>query len=304
MKESRTKSDYVRRMDRVFHYIDENLSSPLSLDLVAAKGHFSPFHFHRVFKIITGETLNSYIIRRRLEKAAMLLLHNTELGIEAISSQVGFNSHASFTRAFKSNYGKSPSLFRKSHTGKIGKIRKVDSKIDQEFPKFEKYICSVMDLKNWIAMNASIEIKEVPVMKLAYVTSIGIQNLENSYVTLMKWGRPLGLMNDETKMITVYHDSFKVTSPHRVRMSACMLLDEEMETEGEIGFKELEVGKCIVARFEIGLDEFEKSWTGLFVWMNEQGYEKADRDPFGIYHNDFNKHPENMCIVDLCIPVL
>lgn len=75
------------------------------------------------------------------------------------------------------------------------------------------------------------------------------------------------------------------------------------ETSGEVSISSIEAGKHIVGRFEIGMDEFEKSWTGLYVWMNEQGYKKADRAPFEIYHNNMHEHPEKKSIVDICIPI-
>ena len=110
-------------------------------------------------------------------------------------------------------------------------------------------------------------------------------------------------MNEQTKMVTIYHDSFKVTEANKVRMSACIQLNEPVETEGEIGLTSIEEGKFIVGSFEIGLNEFEKSWTGLFIWMNENGYKKGEGNPFEIYHNNFNEHPQKKAIVDFCIPI-
>lgn len=152
-------------------------------------------------------------------------------------------------------------------------------------------------------MNAKIEIKEMPKMHLAYVSSIGPLNLENAYEKLIRWATPQRLMNDQTKMVTIYHDSFKITEANKVRMSASVLLNKSVDTEGEIGLTTIESGKFIVGSFEIGLNEFEKSWTGLFVRMNENGYKKADRNPFEIYHNNFKEHPERKAIVDFCIPI-
>ncbi len=67
------------------------------------------------------------------------------------------------------------------------------------------------------------------------------------------------------------HDSFKVTEADKVRMSASVLLNQPIETEGEIGRRSVEAGKFIVGSFEVELRKFEKSWTGLFLWMNENG---------------------------------
>lgn len=151
-------------------------------------------------------------------------------------------------------------------------------------------------------MNTEVKIKEMSTMELAYVSSLGVQNLSTAYDKLLKWATPKGL-TEGAKMITIYHDSFKVTDPSKVRMSACIKLNQPEKTEGEVGITSIEEGKFIVGSFEIGLDEFEKSWTGLFIWMNEHGYKKADREPFEIYHNNFNEHPEKKAIVDFCIPI-
>ena len=84
-------------------------------------------------------------------------------------------------------------------------------------------------------MNTKIEIKEVPDLHLASITHIGVEGIENTFERLFKWGRSNGIMNDkETKVARVFHDSFKVTSPDKVRMSISLLLDHKIKSEGEI----------------------------------------------------------------------
>ena len=58
-----------------------------------------------------------------------------------------------------------------------------------------------------------------------------------------------------------------------------------------------------IGRFEIILDDFEKAWTGLYVWMDENDHERAEGESFEIYHNNFNEHPEKKAIVDFHIPI-
>ncbi|MDO6810604.1 AraC family transcriptional regulator [Zobellia galactanivorans] len=296
------QTDYQNRINRVFQYIDENLDSDLSLNTISDVAFFSPYHFHRVFKFITEETLNEYVTRRRIEKSASDLIHK-DIGITELSIKCGFNDNSSFTRAFKKYYGVSPTEFRRQNPNKFSKIRQLKSKNGQEYPDYDKYICIINNLKNWIKMNAKIEIKKMPKMDLAYVSSIGPQNLGNAYQKLMQWTTPKGLMNEQTKMVTIYHDSFKVTEASKVRMSACIRLNEPVETDGEIGLTSIKEGRFIVGSFEIGLNEFEKSWNGLFIWMNEKGYKKGEGNPFEIYHNNFNEHPQKKAIVDFCIPI-
>ncbi|WP_411030440.1 GyrI-like domain-containing protein [Spongiimicrobium sp. 3-5] len=296
------QEDYKSRINRVFQFIDENLDVDLSLNTISEIAFFSPYHFHRIFKFITGETLKVYVNRRKVEKSALDLLHKNITTTE-IAHKYGFSDNSSFSKAFKKFFGISPTEFKKQNPNKYSKIRQLKSKNGQEYPDYEKYICIITNLKKWIKMNANIEIKEMPKIDLAYVSSIGSQNLGTAYQKLMKWAIPQGLMNDKTKMVTIYHDSFKVTEANKVRMSASVLLNKPVETTGEIGLTSIEAGKFIVGSFKIGLNEFEKSWTGLFIWMNENGYKKADRNPFEIYHNNFNEHPERKAIVDFCIPI-
>jgi len=64
----RTKDHYNDRVNRVLDYISEHLDEDLSLSRLSGVGCFSPFHFHRIFQAVTGETLNSHVRRVRLEK--------------------------------------------------------------------------------------------------------------------------------------------------------------------------------------------------------------------------------------------
>ena len=298
-------SDYIKRISNVFEFIDENLDSTLKLETVAKIANYSPFHFHRLFKLITNETLNSYVNRRRIEKAAGILMRKNEVNIQELSLRYGFSSNSSFTRAFKNYYGLSPTDFKNQNPGKYSKIRKVNSKIRQDDPLFEEYICNITNLKNWIDMNAKIEVKETTEWPIAYITCIGVHEIGNTYEKLIRWATPKGLLNDpETKMINVYHDSFKITAPDKVRINACVSIKDDIKADGEVKISKIDGGRHIIGSFEIGLQEFEKSWTGLFMWMNENGYEKADRKPFAVYHNDYRTHPEKKCIVDLYIPVI
>jgi len=152
---------------------------------------------------------------------------------------------------------------------------------------------TINNLKNWIKMNARIEIKEMPKMNLAYVTQIGVNGIDNAFQRIVKWASAKGLLSKtDTNVCRVFHDSFKVTDPDKVRMSIGILAKQELTADGEVGLITLEKGKNIVGHFVIEPLEFEKSWDSLFIWMNDNGYKKADRYPFEIYHNNFNEHPE------------
>ncbi len=293
---------YRNRLIQVLDYIKLNIDQQISLDELARIAHFSPFHFHRIFKFITQETPNAYILRRRIEKAAAEILHSNK-SIQEIGLEVGFNDASSFSRSFKKYYQLSPTAFKKANPFKFSKIRQLKSKIGQEYPKREEYLRNLNHLMNWRTMNAKIEVQKLSKFNFAYHPIVGPQNIRMAIEKVMQWARPQALFHEKSKMITQFHDSFKITEADKVRMSVGMLVEVDAIESEAVKIKTLSPSKCIVGKYEIGLNEFEKAWTGLFAWMNEKGYSKSEIDPFEIYHNDFNEHPEKKCIVDLCIPI-
>ena len=301
--DTNSKEDQIQRMYKVFDFIDTHLDENLSLEVIASVASFSPFYFHRIFRFIIGESLHQYISRRRLEKAALDLLHKNSSATQ-LAYTYGFSDISSFSKAFKKHFLCSPTTFKKQNPHRHHKINQVESKNGQVYPTLENYICRLKNLKNWITMNAKIEVKELPSLNVAYTTCIGAQHLGTTFNRLIEWAGPKGLMNPDAKLMTVYYDSFKVTPADKVRMSACIVLDHPIVIDNDsIGEMIIEGGKYIVGSFVIGVEEFEKSWTGLFLWMNENGYTKADKEPFEMYHNNFNEHPERKAIVDFYIPV-
>lgn len=298
------QEEYINRINKVLSFIDHNLDADLSLQNIAHIAFYSPYHLHRLFKAITNETLNSYIVRKRIERTAMMLIHNKESSIAEIANKYGFKNDSTFSRTFKKIYNQSPTEFRKSNQGNFSKISKVNSNNGKKSFITEEYLCNIINLKHWINMNAKIEITEMPKMNLAYVTQIGVNGIENAFQRILKWATPKELLTkNNTHVCRVFHDSFKVTDADKVRMSIGIITDQEITVDGEVGLTTIEQGKNIVGHFVIEPIEFEKSWDSLFIWMNENGYKKADRYPFEIYRNNMNLHPEKKCIVDLCIPI-
>ena len=293
-------ADYQNRLNSVFQFIDENLDSKLSLTIVSEKACFSPFHFHRIFKLITGETLKEFITRRRIERSILDILHK-KISLSEISHTYGFSDNSAYTKAFKKYYGISPTTFKNQNPHKFSKIKPLIRKIGQNYPDLNEYVRSIETLKNWIKMNSNIKIRQVAEQNYVYITCIGPHELPLAFQRLVGWAVSNGLMTKETKLMTVYQDSLKVTQEEKARFRACFLTEHKAENAFESD--SIQSGKYIVGSFEIILDDFEKAWTGLYVWMDENGYERAEGESFEIYHNNFNEHPEKKAIVDFYIPI-
>ncbi len=111
MKES-TDRDYRGRMLAVLGYIESGMDGDMTLEDIAAVASFSPYHFHRVFRGVVGESISGFIRRLRLERAAGRLLEGDE-PVMVIALRAGYDSNQAFTRAFLASFGEPPSRFRR-----------------------------------------------------------------------------------------------------------------------------------------------------------------------------------------------
>lgn len=103
--------DYLRQVQRGIDYIEEHLDESIELTDVTRVAGVSHWHFQRMFKALTGETLKTYIRSRRLANARLKLL-STDANVLQIALSAGFDSQASFTRAFKKAFGIPPARYR------------------------------------------------------------------------------------------------------------------------------------------------------------------------------------------------
>src|SRR5262245_9601115 len=130
----KNRLEYEKRVNRVIDHVREHLADELTLTALAGVAAFSPFHFHRVFHAITGETLFGFIQRQRIEKAAGALLSGRDRSVLEVALDHGFSSAATFARAFRAHFGMSATQWRdrgtpkERKTGKaIGKRRKASA---------------------------------------------------------------------------------------------------------------------------------------------------------------------------------
>lgn len=298
------RKQYIGRINKALDFIDNNLTEELNLERIAEQANFSPFHFHRIFGSFLGETLNSYIRRRRLEKAGSLLLGNLSTPVNEVAVNCGFSSNAAFSRAFKEHFEMNATEWRNGGYDEYRKIRKLHSKV-RKSNRLEEGYFSIEKLNDLNAMMTKVEVKELPELNVAYVRHTGaFDQIEQAYQKLFAWAGPRGLMTDETKALTVYHDDPKVTEIDKLRQSACIIVDENEKVDGEVGKMKVAAGRYAVAHFEITAEHFSDAWDAVMVgWMPESGYECADALPYELYYNDHTTHPEGKFIFDICVPV-
>jgi AraC family transcriptional regulator len=111
MTETPNNQEYEERINEVDQYIRDNLSQSLNREVLAAVAGFSVPHFHRIFTAQKGENVAAYVRRIRLERAGWKLRMGA-VDITEVALAAGYESHAAFSKAFKQQFGFSPSEFR------------------------------------------------------------------------------------------------------------------------------------------------------------------------------------------------
>jgi AraC family transcriptional regulator len=118
---SSTRIDYRARIDSVLLYLERNLNLNVAPADLARVANLSLFHFHRVFRGLTGESVMECVRRLRLESAAKRLKHSAT-PVTQVAFDSGFESHEGFTRAFKERFKEAPSAWRKKPSERMKSI--------------------------------------------------------------------------------------------------------------------------------------------------------------------------------------
>ncbi|HNR87836.1 MAG TPA: AraC family transcriptional regulator [Spirochaetota bacterium] len=313
------REEYAARINRVMDYIDANIDAELSLDALARVARFSPYHFHRIFRALIGEPLFQFIQRIRLEKAAAQLIANPKKPITRIALDCGFSGSAAFARAFREAFGMSASAWRASGgdlrnpgkpNSKQGKTSRNEGKDSHAFSVYDTPITTTRRKCMNKRVSTNVEVKELPETTVAYVRNVGPfkgnSALFGSLIgKLCAWAGPRGHLGPDTRIMAVYHDNPDITKEQKLRLSVCLPVSPNASVDGEIGMMTIAGGRYAVARFELAENEYEAAWNAVYgEWLPSSGYQPDDRPPFEIYHNDPTTHPQGLCVVDICVPVM
>ncbi len=310
------KSEYIGRINRVIDYVYANLDRQLPLEELAEVACFSPFHFHRVFTLMTGETVGDFIRRVRLERAASSLIGRGHMPVTEIAMSFGYSSPSVFARAFKERFGVSASQWRSGAWRSYSKQGKAESKDGQsegkageaqrEAPPYTWEHKPEVRRIDMSRLKYSVEVRELPELHVAYVRHTGAYNkISGAFGRLMKWAGPRGIFdNPEARLLAVYHDDSNVTEESKLRSSACVIVAKGTKVDGEVSLMTVPGGNFAVGHFEIAHDQFGDAWGALLgEWFPASGYQGDDRMCYELYLNDPATHPERKFIVDICEPV-
>lgn len=236
-----SQPDYLSRIESACRYLEDHLDTDPPLEEVAQSAHFSPFHFHRLFRGLTGETVRGYSRRLRLERAAHHLIHG-ENDILAIALDAGYASHEAFTRAFTKHLGVTPSGFREQRQGlkppaASAQAKPIEARIER--------------------MDAS---------TIACARHVGpYSEVGGAWKTLMKWGWSK-MVFGKARTFGMCFDDPDVTEPARIRYDACMIVPEKSKVKkSNIQLRELPAATYAVTLHEGPYALLGEAYADLFA---------------------------------------
>ena len=292
-----TEQSYKQRMLKVLVHIQGHLDEALFLEDLAAIAHFSPYHFHRVFQGMVGETLMAHVRRLRLERAAGRLKSGDQ-PVTRIAFDAGYETHEAFTRAFRAMFDQPPTTFRAAH--QVPPPPCVPSGIHYDpagglndfTPRQEE-----------TPMEASI--KQIDAIRVAFVRHVGPYNeVGPTWQRLCGWAGPRGLLGPNMKCLGLCHDDPQVTPPDKIRYDACLVVDERVQPEGDVGVQTIPAGDYAVAVHRGPYEKLAESYARLCgEWIPSQSREPRSAPGFEVYHNDPNSTPPEELVTEIHVPL-
>jgi AraC family transcriptional regulator len=304
----KNRSLYISKINATMLYIQENLDKELNLDVIAKYANLSSFHFHRIFKIFTGETPIDFTQRLRIQKASQYLKYNRNLSVSEISLNCGFSSLSLFNQVFKRYYKIPPKKYRENKNGFLTKdsfyYNKKGELIDRKY-KTEQ-LSSNIDLSELLFINTNISIKIISDISVIYCLHVGhfhlIKNAYKKLIELLELSYSQ-LLQEEMELLTLYFDDPTITPINKLRQGACICLDN-IQVPQEVNKITLQGGKYVVGHFYISINEFEKAWNTISFWIVENNYQIRDGYDFELYHQYFGENIKDKIDFDIYIPIL
>jgi AraC family transcriptional regulator len=293
---TQANSEYARRIDRVIDYLRANLHRPVKLGELASVACFSEFHFHRIFGAVSGETLNSFTIRLRLEKAARLLRYSGK-SLTDIALDCGFSSSATFSRAFRSGYDTSPSQFRKS-----GKIKK--SKICKELFDDRDYDLPMSAEEKRAAF--PVKLVDIPERQVAYIRVTNAcegDRVLAALKTMIEWAKSQDIFSQGI-LFGMTVDDPHVTPKHLYRYEVCFASSFPFECMRGMSRLKMPAMRYAVTKVSGDLHKVATAWDYIYRnWLIRSPYEPEHAPALEVFLEKENALDWSHCELELCLPV-
>ena len=278
-----TYNDYVQRINKVVAYINNHLDETLDLKTLANEAALSDFHFHRIFKALKGEAIGGYITRLRLEATARLLRY-TALTIEEIAFNIGYETPASLSKAFKKQYGISPTEYRTNKDTYIMKKEIINPDLALKTPKIV-----TLEPKNLIYV--------------ALTGAYGSLDYGKAYEQLWAVIKAQKLFTKGIESICISYDDPKITEGSLQRSDVCLAIHKPTIPQEEVSCKTLAGGKYAVSFYQGSYENLSQVYDTAVRWVIDHEYTLREEPFFEKYLNDARRTPKEKLKTEIYIPI-
>jgi len=283
-EKSSTREEYLKRINIVVEYINNNLDNNLDLNKLSEISNLSPFHFHRITKAFLGEPIGAFITRVRVETAARLLRYTT-IPVSEIASGVGYESHSSFNKAFNQFYRTSPGNYRTNKNHIVMNAKPIISDVKLKSPKI-------------------IELPDKKVIYIRITGEYGNSSYSDVWKRLWTFVKEEKLFTAGIENIGLSHDDPHVTEAEKCRYDACLTIHKPVRPKGEIGVKEISGGNYALFSYQGSYHGLGSVYDSIYnKWLPESGYELRNAPCFEKYLNNPDKTEVSKLKTEIYIPV-
>ena len=283
--------EYDQRINLVVDYIRQNLQGDLSLDALAGVAAFSPYHFHRIFKAITGETVNQCVLRLRLERAVALMKTSPQMQIQQAAFESGFVSVSTFSRVFRKQYGISARQWDRKTVLKNSK----NGQVLAGFPRYTEFDAQF-----------EVKIRELPQQHMAFIrvtNAYETGDLPRAYERLCQWFNKRG--GKQTTLYGMSQDDPAVTPLALCRYDICMTVPEDWQGEGEISVRVFPA--CHIAYIHTAGDIYliNRAWQYLYsTWLPRSRFLPDNLPAMEIYYKQPAELGWKLYDIDCAVPII
>ncbi|NJB69155.1 AraC family transcriptional regulator [Desulfobaculum xiamenense] len=275
-------------------FMEEHLDDAPSLDAIAAQAHFSPYHFHRVFTGMVGESVKAHMRRLRLERAAVRLLYS-DRPLADIAFEAGYEAQEAFSRAFKALFGEGPALYRKQGNPEFlarGGTLRHDQK-PSSGRTLESY-------------GVTLEIRHLAPQRVAFIRHVGAYfECGRAWDTLCAWAGQKGLFTPHTQFMGVSHDDPAVTPSERIRYDACITVGPDVCADGPASITTIEGGDYVCALYRGPYTDLQDVYALLCgQGIPALGKDFANAPAVEVYHNTPEHTAPEDLLTEIRIPVV
>ncbi len=257
---------------------------------------FSEFHFHRIFSAVSGETVNNFTNRLRLEKAARLLRFS-DRSLTDIALDCGFSSSATFSRGFRSGYGTSPSQFRKN-----GEIKK--SKICKELATGQEYVLPMSAEEKRAAF--PVRLIDLPERQVAYIRITNVSDWNRiiaAFKAMIEWAKAQNIFSRGI-LFGMTVDDPDVTPQHLYRYEVCLASSVPFKCMEGMSKLKMPAMRYAATKVSGDIRKVATAWDYLVrSWLIQSAYEPEHAPALEIFLDKEKATDWSHFDLELCLPV-